>query len=101
MRGGRIELRGIRLLQSHHVARELNAGRLHSKTDSEVRNFLLASIADRDQHALDATLAEPARNQNSIVAFQLRCNALFVSPFQTLGLNPVELQLQVVSQRAM
>src|SRR5208337_2337041 len=90
-----IELAGIGLGQTANVARELDARRLHPQADSKVRNLVFASILDRLQHALNATLAETARNQNSVVILKLlRAGAL--PRFQAFGLHPVRLQFQVV-----
>src|SRR6266851_10095316 len=60
MRGCRIKLAGICLLQSADVACVLNACRLHAQADAEIRYLLLARIADRIQHAFNAALAESA-----------------------------------------
>src|SRR4030088_3345969 len=60
VRGGRIKLTGVRFRKSDHITGKLDTGRLHAETDSEVRNFVLAGITDRDQHALNATLAKAA-----------------------------------------
>src|ERR1039458_6884013 len=62
MRRRLIELAGIGIFQPDHVARKLNAGRLHSETDPKVRNLVLAGVTNRDQHAFDAALAETAEH---------------------------------------
>src|SRR6266446_5678627 len=98
-RGG-IKLTGVRFRKSDHVAGKLDAGRLHAETDSKVRNFVLAGISDGDQHALNATLTEAPGNQNSVVIFQLRFVTL-VTRLKALSFDPIELQFQVVRQRAM
>ncbi len=100
MRRGGIKLTGVRFCKSDHVAGKLDASRLHPETDSKVRDFVLASISDRDQHALNATLTEAPGNQNSVVIFQLRFVTL-VARLKALSFDPIELQLQVVRQRAM
>src|SRR6478672_6544878 len=49
--GGRlIEFARVRAFKPAHVARELDACRLHAEADSEVRDLFLARIADRIQH---------------------------------------------------
>src|SRR6516225_9233849 len=100
MRRSRIELTRIRFFQTDHIASKLNASRLHSKANAKIRNLLLTRISARDQHALDAALAESAWHKNSVITFELRLNALLVRAFKALGFNPVQLQLQVVRKRA-
>src|SRR5581483_11612176 len=50
MRSSGIELARIRLSQAAYITRELNAGSLHTQTNSEVRNLLLPRITDGIQH---------------------------------------------------
>src|SRR5271169_3678860 len=90
MRCRGIELTGICVRQPDHVAGKLNASGLHPEANSEVRNLFLAGIADRNQHALNPTLAETTRNEKAIVAFELRFVAL-VASFQALGFDPIQL----------
>src|ERR1700675_4994245 len=84
MRSRRIELARIGIRQSADVARIFNASRLHTQTDSEVRDMLLARVLNRLQHAFDATLAESAGHEQSVVFFELRFITLIRS-LQTLG----------------
>ena len=101
MRRGRIELAGVGVVQPADVARKLDAGRLHAQADAEIRNFLLARVADGVQHALDAALAEAARHQDAVVVFELRLViAIAVFASKPFGFDPVQVQLQVVRQRA-
>src|SRR6202521_4245227 len=72
MRSRRIELTRIGIRQSAHVTRIFNASRLHTETDSEVWDMLLARVLNRLQHAFDATLAESAGHEQSVVFFELR-----------------------------
>src|SRR5580698_4221830 len=51
-----IELRRIGMLQPADVARKLDNHGLHSETDSEIRNFAFARIANGGDHTLDAAL---------------------------------------------
>src|ERR1041385_4050812 len=55
-----IEFAGIRFGQSRDVARKLDASGLHSQADAEIRDLLLASVADGLQHAFDTAFGEPA-----------------------------------------
>ena len=68
VRRGRIELGGVGVFEAAHVARELDHHRLHAQADAEVRHLVLAREADGVDHALDAALAESARDQNAVVA---------------------------------
>src|SRR5579863_1973740 len=85
MWSGRIELAGIGVRQSAHVARILDARCLHPQTNSEVRNFLLARIANRNQHPLDAAFAEAPRHQDAVVVYKLLFAGL-ISGFEAFGL---------------
>src|SRR3954463_719698 len=64
VRGGLVELARVRAFEHAHVARKLDAGRLHAEANAEVGDFLLARVADSVQHAFDAALAEAAGNQD-------------------------------------
>src|SRR5262249_4875022 len=66
-----IELARICIRQPHNIARKLDARRLHSQANAKIRNFFLTGVANRNQHPLNATFAESAWNQNSVIAFQL------------------------------
>jgi hypothetical protein len=63
---GRVKLAGIGVLETADVARKLDAGGLHSQTNSKVGNLFFAGVADGVQHALNAALAEAAGNQNAV-----------------------------------
>src|SRR3954452_17030632 len=72
VRGGLVELAGIRAFEHAHVSRKLDARRLHAEADPEVRNLLFARVADRVQHAFDAALAEAAGDEDAVIIFELR-----------------------------
>src|ERR1700739_4612254 len=93
--GSRIELARIRFRESHYIPRKLDASRLHPQANPKVRNLFLPRVADRDQHAFDAALAKSTRNQDPVITLKLRL-ITFVAGFEALGLNPVQLQLQIV-----
>ena len=101
VRRRRIELAGVGIFQAAHVARVLDARRLHAQTDAEVRNLVLARKADAVQHAGNAALAKSSGDENAVKAFQLRLIAavVLVLRLQTLGFNPLQIQFQVVVQR--
>ena len=48
------------------VARELDDRDLHAEADAEERQAVLAGLADRLDHALDAAHAEPAGNEQAV-----------------------------------
>src|SRR3984885_6811947 len=98
MRRRGIKFARIRLRQSHNISSKLNACRLHAEANTEIRHLLLARIPDRLQHSFDSTLAEATRHQNSVIPFKLRLEAVSFCSFQALGLDPVDLQLQVVRE---
>ena len=99
MRRRRIKLARVGVLQAGHIARKFDACGLHTEANPEIRNFLFASIADCHQHAFNATLAESAGHQDAVVILQLlvRCRRISLQP---LGFDPVQVELQVVRQRA-
>ena len=95
MRRCRVELAGIGAFQAADIARELDACRLHAQANAEVRNFILARVADGIQHSGDAALAKSTRNQDAIIAFDLRFIffgvRIFALGLQALGLDPMHI----------
>src|SRR5262245_25291894 len=67
----RIELAGVCVFQSANVACEFDTGGLHPQADTEVRHLILAGISNGFEHAFDAALAKPARNQNAVIIAKL------------------------------
>src|SRR5690348_12393953 len=64
MGSGGIELARIGVFQTANISRKLNAGSLHPEANTEVRNFVLARIANRLQHTFNAAFAESTGNEN-------------------------------------
>src|SRR4051812_4304042 len=93
VRGGLVELTRVGPFKAAHVARKLYARRLHAEADSEVRDFLLARIADRIQHAFDAALAEAAGDKDAVVIFELRVVLLAFLRLEALRFHPGNAQL--------
>ena len=58
---------------------------------------VFAGVADGVEHAFDAALAEAAGDEDAVEAGQLR---LVVVRLQALGLDPGDLQLEIVRERA-
>ena len=82
------------------IAGKLNARSLHAEANAKVWDFVFTGVADSLQHAFDAALAESTRNENAVVAAELLLASL-LAKFQAFRFHPVQLQLQVVGQRAM
>src|SRR3954454_5028345 len=99
VRGGLIELARIRAFEHANVPRKLDACRLHAEANAEVGDFFLASVADRVQHAFDATLPESTRNEDAVVIFELRFVLAAVFCFDALCFYPGDAQLQIVRER--
>ena len=100
VRRRRIELAGVGVGQPANVARKFDAGGLHAQANAEVRNFLLARVADRHQHAFDAALAEAARHQDAVVVVAVVRRRLLSPASSPSASIQFTLQLQVVRQRA-
>src|SRR5579859_4900071 len=92
---GWIELGGIGALEAADVARVLDHHGLHAQADTEIGNFVLARVADRVDHAFDATLTEAAGHQDTVVLVE---RALGVGGRDAFGFNPVDINLQPVRQ---
>src|SRR5260370_23399347 len=98
-----VELAGVGVGQPAEVATLLNASRLHPQADPEVGNFVFTRVADGVEHPLNAALAEPARDQNAVKAFELRFTfalAIFrVFGFQSFGFHPGQVELEIRRHR--
>src|SRR3954463_8275967 len=70
MRRVGVELGAVRAGEAAHVARELDGGELHAETNAEIRNAVLARVADRGHLALGAALAEAAGDQHCVHLLQ-------------------------------
>src|SRR6516162_8182580 len=95
----RIKFAGVSLLQPTDIPRKLNARRLHAKADPKVGHLIFAGVLNALQHAFDATLSESAGNEDSVDRFKLSLYSL-VLRFKPLGFDPIHLELQVMSKRA-
>ena len=81
----------------------LDAGGLHAEADAEVRDLVLAGVADGVEHALDAALAEASGDEDAVEAFELGVEvvvaaAVFAAGFEALGFDPGDLELEVVGE---
>src|ERR1035437_7876162 len=98
VRRARVELGGIGGFHPAHIAGEFDHQGLHAETDPEVRHLALAGELDGVEHAIDAAFAEAAGNQDAVVILQLPLPAL---TRHALGIDPVDVDLQLVRQAAM
>src|SRR6266496_5152505 len=64
MRRRRLEFGAVRVGETGLVPRILDHRELHAEADAEVRNIVLAGVADRLDLAFDAALAEAARDED-------------------------------------
>jgi hypothetical protein len=71
-----IELGRVRVRERRAVARVLDHGELHAEADAEVRDAVLARVADRLDLAFDAALAEAARHEDRVHAGERRVPSL-------------------------
>ena len=68
--GGRVEFRGVGLVQFQNIAREFNGGHLHAQAKAQIRNFVLARVAGGLNLAFDAPFAEAAGHQDAAQPLQ-------------------------------
>ena len=93
----RLELRGVGIRESSHVACEFYHCHLHTQADAEHRHLVQTCIADRLDHALDATVAETAGNDDAVAFLQhFRCSL----PCDLLGVDPQDLDSGIIDDAA-
>src|SRR5258706_15865415 len=73
-----VEFRAVRAREPDDVAREFDHRELHAQTDAEIRDLVLARVLDRLHHAFHAALAETARNEYRVHAFQERADSVLL-----------------------
>ena len=77
---GAVEFGAVGALQAEHAARVFDDRQLHPQADAEIRNAILARIADRLDLALDAAVAEAAGHQD-----RHPCSASSVGPERSMS----------------
>src|SRR6185437_6954727 len=87
-----------RLRQVGEMTCRLDDGHLHAEADAEIGHPTLAGEARRFDLALGAALAKPPRHQNAVDAFEMLDRVLLL---EYLGIEPVELDLDVIGDAAM
>src|SRR5947209_1978391 len=98
MRRALVELARIGFVQSTDISGKLDAGSLHSQTDSKIWNLFLPRVTDGVQHSCDAALAKAAGNQDAVVIFELRFvrSVFWIATLQPLSFHPGDVQLQAL-----
>ena len=71
-RGEGRELRGVGVRRIERLAREVDHRALHAQAQAEVRNAVVPRVARRDDLALDASVAKPARHDDACHSHQRR-----------------------------
>ena len=92
-----VELGRVRALEARDVARVLDDRRLKAEADAEEGHLLLAGVADRLHHALDAAPAEAARHEDRVGAEE---HLGVLVALERLGVHVVELDAHVVGDAA-
>ena len=77
---GRIKFRAMGI-QGAHVTRKLDHRALHPQTDSQIGNFVDASILNASNHPLDPPGTKSTRHQNTVHLFQLAFPIFAHQPF--------------------
>lgn len=62
VRGVGIQLDTVRVIVASHISDKFHDRKLHTKTESEEGDIVLARVADRINHALDTAVAKSAGN---------------------------------------
>ena len=85
-------------LDAAQIARRFHARHLHAEANAEVRHAAFAREFGGQNFAFRAALAEAARHQNAVHAFQMRRRVFALEHF---AFDPVELDLDAVGDAAM
>src|SRR3954451_3134899 len=93
----RVELGGVGVVEAADVPREFDDERLHAEADAEVRDLILAGVADRVEHAVDAAFPEAAGNQDRVIRVELPLPAF---ADDALCFEPVDVDLDLVRHAA-
>src|SRR5690606_34833389 len=98
MRRLAVVLGAVGALEPGHVAGEVDHRRLHAVADAEVRDALLARVLRRQHLALEATVAESARDQHAVDPGQHAPGAVALD---VLGLDPAQVDPGALADAAM
>ena len=94
VRAAAVELRAVRPGETGHVARVLDDGELHPQADPEIGDAVDARMTHGLDLALDAALAEPARDQDRVHTIELTA----AMPLQVLRLDETEVDARPRAQ---
>src|SRR5437867_787160 len=94
----RIELGAVAVVQTAYIPRVFDHGALHSQTNPEIRDVLLASKLNGADHAGNTAFAEPPGHEQTIELPEFR---RFARMLQALGFDPVNPGSKIVNQAAM
>src|ERR1700741_2298840 len=93
-----VKLRAVRLGEARKIASVFDGGALHAEADAEEGNFVFAGELNGVDHALNAALAESARNQDAVVIFEALFRAFKGVDF--FGLDPVNNSFVMMGEAA-
>ena len=96
--GHSAELITVSVGQSDDIAGKLYNSKLHTQTESQVRNFLFSGVADSTDHTFDTPVTKAAGNDDSI-----HIGKKFVDIIITdqLGIDPFDLHFRIIGNGAM
>ena len=65
MSSSRIQFYAVGVIPADHISCKFYDGKLHAKAEAEERNLVFSCIADGADHAVNTTVAEAARYQDT------------------------------------
>ena len=90
LRGLRVELGAVGVLQAASVPGELDHGELHAQADPEIRDAGVPGIPGRPDHALDAAVAEASGHQDPVNAAKELGDVVFLHERFRIHVDPVD-----------
>src|SRR5262245_58415154 len=93
-----IEFARMGAFEAGHIARVFDHHGLHTEADTKIGDLVLSRVPYGGDHTLDPALAETSWDENPVVSLESLNTA---GPGEALRLNPVDVDLQMVSQTAM
>ena len=92
-----IQLRGVGVRKTQHIAAVFHHCHLHAEADAEKRHLVLPAVADGLDLALNASLAEAARHQYRVGGAE---GFLHVLRGQLFRVDPVDVHLHLIADAA-
>ena len=93
MLGEHVELGRVRVLRAGDLAGELDDRALEAEAQPEVRDLVVAGVVRREDLALDAAMAEAARDEDAGRSLEPAVEVLLR---QRLGVDPADLGVDAV-----